>query len=271
MSRVRCEDCTKSVAKSQSVLGWMNKFKLYLEMGGKCVACGNQEVRALVIDHVYYYNHHTGDNGKIWNKLMLKSRRSTKSRLEVLQGYKEGKYQLLCSNCNRLKELKRIGCNPYIKLALAHKYYPNDQRTYSWGNRFDLLKQMGGCCFDCGVRELAVLEIHHSELFHHSMYHKEWESIRVKLRRNKNYRREILTGYKHGKYFLLCCNCNRRDALKQRSEPFIQEALARLERSGSTNTERNIIVDNYKSLRIILANIIFLLCIFIFLSSKMKY
>jgi hypothetical protein len=265
MGRVRCEGCTKSVAKSQSVLGWMNKFSLYLEMGGKCVACGNHDLRILVIDHVHYYNHHTGDNGKIWNKLMLNSKQSTRVRSEVLQGYKEGKYQLLCSNCNRLKELKRIGCDPYIKLALAHKYYPNDHRTYDWRNRFDLLKQMGGCCFDCGVRELAALEIHHSELFHHSIYKKEWESIRVKLRRNKNLRAEILSGYKHGKYFLLCCNCNKRDAQKQRgSEPFIQEALARLERSGNANKERNITVDNYNLLQNILVYIISFLCIFIF-------
>jgi hypothetical protein len=127
---------------------------------------------------------------------------------------------------------------------------------------------MGGCCFDCGVRELAALEIHHSELFHHSIYQKEWESIRVRLRRNKNLRGEILSGYKHGKYFLLCCNCNKRDAQKQiGSEPFIQEALARLDR-GITNGEGNITVDNYNLLQIILVNIIFLLCIFIFLSSR---
>jgi hypothetical protein len=169
-----------------------------------------------------------------------------------------------------LKELKRIGCDPYIKLALEDRYYPNDQRTYGWLNKFNLLEQMGGCCFDCGIHNLAVLEIHHAELFHHNINQKEWESIRVKLRKNKSIRAEVLSGYKQGKYFLLCCNCNKRDAQRQiGSEPLLQQALARLDRSDIKNEEeKNLTVDNYNLLQIILLNIIFLMCLFILLNSR---
>ena len=64
---------------------------------------------------------------------MLLVRQSSKKRAEILQGYNEGKYQLLCANCNRLKELTRLGCDQFIQNALHNTYSGLwDQRTYSW-------------------------------------------------------------------------------------------------------------------------------------------
>jgi hypothetical protein len=252
--KVRCEACTKRTASGGSVVGWINKFHLYLKMGGKCAMCGNLNLRVLVIDHVQYYNHHIANNGKIWNTLMLRMRQSSIKRAEILQGYKEGKYQLLCPNCNRLKELKRTGCFPYIRLAGMGEYYSSDQRSYSWFNKFTFLNQIGGRCFKCGINDLAVLEIHHIQLFHHSKNEKEWESIRVKLRRNKTYRCMILQGVKEGKYSILCCNCNKLEAQKQvRSEPYIQQALIQLDR---LNSVRDTSENNQNVLQIIQLNIV---------------
>jgi hypothetical protein len=255
--KVRCETCTESAASRGSIIGWINKFHLYLKMGGKCAMCGNLNLRVLVIDHVQYYNHHIANNGKIWNTFMLRMRQSSIKRTEILQGYKEGKYQLLCPNCNRLKELKRTGCNPYIQLAVMGKYYSGDQRSYSWFNKFTFLNQIGGSCFNCGINDLAVLEIHHVELFSHSKNEKEWESIRVKLRRNKTYRSMILQGIKEGKYSILCCNCNKIEAQKQvRSEPYIQQALIQLDRLNINNCVRDTSENNQDVLQIIQLNIV---------------
>jgi hypothetical protein len=231
-SRVRCEDCAKIVIRQGVIFGWINLFGLYLKMGGKCKECQNGDLRILVIDHVQYYNHHKGNNGKMWNKQKLRARQSAKVRTEILQEYKEGKLQLLCANCNRLKELKRIGCEPYIQDALENKYSGSwNQRTYGWINKFNLLKDMGGRCFNCEMSELAALEIHHTELFHHSKNNLKWRNIQTRLRRNKGIREEILQRYRAGNYFLLCCNCNVMESQKQvRSEPHIQQALIKLGR-----------------------------------------
>jgi hypothetical protein len=59
--------CTKRASSTGLVIGYCHKFNLYLEMGGKCTMCGNSDLQVLVIDHVQYYNHHTGDNGNVWN------------------------------------------------------------------------------------------------------------------------------------------------------------------------------------------------------------
>jgi hypothetical protein len=72
--KVRCEHCTQKALRRGAIIGWINKFNLYLEMGGKCMMCGNTDLRVLVIDHVQYYNHHAGENGRVWNKLMLQVR-----------------------------------------------------------------------------------------------------------------------------------------------------------------------------------------------------
>jgi hypothetical protein len=257
--KVRCQDCSGIVTKQGMVTGWMNLFNLYLAMGGKCSGCGNEDLQVLVIDHIQYYNHHKEDNGKIWNKLKLSSRQSAKKRLEILQGYKEGKYQLLCANCNRLKELKRIGCDPHIQDALYDKYSGSwNQRTYGWINKFNLLKDMGRRCSKCGVSELAALEIHHTELFHHSKNGLKWKKIQTRLRRNNGVRVEILQGYRAGKYLLLCCNCNRLESHKQvRSEPYIQQALIKLNKLNTNNSVENTFENSHDSIwQIIILNIV---------------
>lgn len=73
--------------------------KLLIEqMGGKCCQCGFSDIRALQIDHINGGGHKERDNahhygnGSFWKKV-----------LESVMN-NEGKYQLLCANCNWIKK-----------------------------------------------------------------------------------------------------------------------------------------------------------------------
>src|SRR2546423_6493496 len=115
-----------------------------------------------------------------------------------------------------------------------------EPKTYGWINKFNLLNDMGGRCSKCGVSELAALEIHHIELFHHSKNGLKWKKIQTRLRRNNSIREEILQGFRAGKYLLLCCNCNRLESHKQvRSEPYIKQALIKLNKLNTDNSLEN--------------------------------
>jgi len=62
-------------------------------LGGKCVRCGFDDVRALQIDHI-----NGGGNKEV--KLI----NNTKTYYLKVLNDKEGKYQLLCANCNWIKK-----------------------------------------------------------------------------------------------------------------------------------------------------------------------
>ena len=68
-------------------------------MGGKCVSCGFSDYRALQIDHI-------NSDGKQERNLM--NRRDYYPNVLASFLAKEGRYQLLCCNCNWIKrsELK---------------------------------------------------------------------------------------------------------------------------------------------------------------------
>jgi len=67
-------------------------------LGNKCSLCGFSDSRALQIDHV-------GNEGR--KETLGKNRiRFLKNVLDSIKR-KEGKYQLLCANCNFIKEFER--------------------------------------------------------------------------------------------------------------------------------------------------------------------
>lgn len=91
--------CTKQQEYSRT---YKDKIKRELveAYGGKCKDCGHTDIRVLVIDHV-------NDDG-------AEERRSYKTRLgnyfySILKkrGYPQDRYQLLCQNCNIIKEFER--------------------------------------------------------------------------------------------------------------------------------------------------------------------
>lgn len=67
-------------------------------LGGKCVRCGFDDIRALQIDHV-----NGGGVKELRNKTYKGSYHSN-----VLKSFlaKENKYQLLCANCNWIKRVE---------------------------------------------------------------------------------------------------------------------------------------------------------------------
>jgi len=71
-----------------------NRKKLIILMGGKCVKCGFADERALQIDHIKGggYKERQANPSKNFNMLAIRS---------VQKG--EGKFQLLCANCNWIK------------------------------------------------------------------------------------------------------------------------------------------------------------------------
>lgn len=73
---------------------WYRKrrFAILEKLGGKCIKCGyNKDWRALQIDHI------NGGGGKEIRSL------KTQVYLQIVLENKEGKYQLLCANCNFIK------------------------------------------------------------------------------------------------------------------------------------------------------------------------
>lgn len=62
-------------------------------LGGKCVECGFSDHRALHVDHV--------NNDGYEDRKKLKS---VYQRYMAVMGDTEGRYQLLCANCNFIKK-----------------------------------------------------------------------------------------------------------------------------------------------------------------------
>ena len=82
-------------------LGW--KKELFQAMGDKCVKCGFSDVHALQVDHV---------NGNGRNE---RKRVGYRYWLKVLDSFKknENQYQLLCANCNVIKQQENNERNQY--------------------------------------------------------------------------------------------------------------------------------------------------------------
>lgn len=78
---------------------WKLRIELFHLLGNKCSSCGFTDFRALDIDHVR-------NNGNEERKIYKNYRKFLR---ETIQKVKEDSkdYQLLCANCNRIKEFER--------------------------------------------------------------------------------------------------------------------------------------------------------------------
>ena len=75
---------------------WELRLLTLGKLGGKCLRCGNNDYRVLQIDHV------NGDGNEERREKRGGGMQRTIMR-EIIAGNKNGKYQLLCSNCNWIK------------------------------------------------------------------------------------------------------------------------------------------------------------------------
>ena len=100
-----CKDCFKgyrSVSNSSRNL----RMDVLLILGGVCVRCGFDDIRALQIDHV---------NGG-GNREVLELGHRARLYMKIRDGDSEG-YQLLCANCNSIKRYEE---NELPRGPLAH-------------------------------------------------------------------------------------------------------------------------------------------------------
>jgi hypothetical protein len=115
------------------------------------------------------------------------------------------------------------------------KNYASSVRHWIW--RFSVIFALGGKCKGCGNSELDILHIHHRELYRHGhtndQHRLSWMKITEQLRRNEHISKKFWSDVKNGKLFILCPNCNWRDAINQMgSIKAREEALSRVKLEG---------------------------------------
>ena len=87
-SNCYCLDCSRAISRQYYKLTREKAIQL---LGGKCVKCGFSDIRALQVDHVH-------SDGALERSL-----NSVNIFLRVAKGNTNGRYQLLCANCNAIK------------------------------------------------------------------------------------------------------------------------------------------------------------------------
>jgi hypothetical protein len=94
----RCKACAKKYG-NPLLLAKFDKMKeaVYNKLGNVCSRCGFSDKRALQIDHVYGGGIKAGGN------------RGTYYYKEILED-NNGKYQILCANCNWIKRAENGEC-----------------------------------------------------------------------------------------------------------------------------------------------------------------
>lgn len=86
--------CRKAMRKYRQKM----RDEICKALGNKCVRCGFVDARALQIDHVH-------DNGAQSRKELHRIPYLKRILKEIKNGSKD--YQLLCANCNAIKEYER--------------------------------------------------------------------------------------------------------------------------------------------------------------------
>lgn len=93
------ENNREKVREAQRLEKQKKKIEIHTSLGGVCVKCGFSDSRALQIDHI---------NGGGYTERKLYPTNPKKYYSDILKSIKnnEGKYQLLCANCNWIKRFE---------------------------------------------------------------------------------------------------------------------------------------------------------------------
>lgn len=196
-----------------------NRSKVHTVMGGRCVACGETESKKLCIDHV-------NDDGAEDRRIGTGEFRQIVGR--VLRGEPwKGKYQLLCFNCNRRKQIVKVRtkdkndrpnltqtkccsqCQKVLPVGLFawSKDKPNGVsyckpcgNMYSARRREKAFEKLGHECRICGEKDKNVLEIDHVN---------NDGSEKRKSGEDMNLTNRVYTGVRSVRDLqILCANCN---------------------------------------------------------------
>jgi len=112
-----CRKCTKKRVQKMMIKAWKGRIILLRAMGGRCVDCGETDLRVLEIDHIIPYHHRK--NNFAWAAISRKARLSPKIRAKILKQQENKKLQLLCRNCNKIKHLIDSGSQLKFQQALS--------------------------------------------------------------------------------------------------------------------------------------------------------
>ena len=93
------ENNREKVRESQRLEKQRKKIKIHTLLGSVCVRCGFSDIRALQIDHI-------NGGGYIERKSYPTNPKKYYSDILLSIKKEEGKYQLLCANCNWIKRFE---------------------------------------------------------------------------------------------------------------------------------------------------------------------
>lgn len=213
--------------------------KVHDIMGGKCLVCAEDRSERLCIDHV-------NDDG-------AQERLSTSGNFRCIAtkivrgGEWKGKYQLLCFNCNRRKQLAKIEADKSKRLpnhnlcgektctqcqrSLPMSMYTMDKGrlksyckdcgcSYNARRKRACIDKLGGNCVMCGEKDLSVLEVDH--------INNDGSEIR-KTGKDRSIASKVSSGSRNTDDLqVLCCNCNAAKgyaALKDKAEAVFERKL----------------------------------------------
>lgn len=90
------ENNKEKIREAQRLEKQRKKIEIHTALGSICVKCGFTDIRALQIDHIF---------GGGYTERKLYPTNPKKYYSDILKSIKrnEGKYQLLCANCNWIK------------------------------------------------------------------------------------------------------------------------------------------------------------------------
>jgi len=90
---------TLEPVRNRKLLRRTHKIEFVTEYGGKCQVCGENNWEFLTVDHI--------NNGGTEHRDKIRKGGIHFYRWLKLQGYPKNEYQLLCFNCNTVKEITR--------------------------------------------------------------------------------------------------------------------------------------------------------------------
>lgn len=195
------------------------RSKVHRIMGGKCEKCEEYRTERLCIDHV-------NDD---WNKERMSQSGSFRSiAFRICAGYEwKGRYQLLCFNCNRKKQLEKLRsadkndspcepstkvctkCGKVLPIGMFAKSKSRPNRVpyckhcgceYAAKRKRSCMDKLGGVCALCGETDIDVLEVDHIN---------NDGAEKRKCGKDSNIASSIHSGKrKLDGVQALCCNCN---------------------------------------------------------------
>ncbi len=189
--------------------------------GGKCDCCGEQRKGILTFDHINGYK--KGDKGRGGIHLV-----HSVLKEYTTSGYPNGKYRLLCWNCNT--SISRYGYCPHkprpielTKDVVTLTARQAIKRRYAEKLKKETIIAYGGKCALCGESNQEFLSIDHinkdGAQHRRSLGYigKDTTSFRSYLRR---------LGWPKDNYRLLCLNCNSGLYFAELRNKYLQEVSA---------------------------------------------